>query len=113
MRSYIEKELPALIAREFPADMARQSIMGHSMGGHGAMTIALRNPKHTQLMPERLVAACGDADINLLFRYQCGYDHSYYFVSSFIADHLNWHALKLYDAAPRSPAPGVSYIGAT
>ena len=44
MRSYIEQELPALIADEFPADMTRQGIFGHSMGGHGALTIALRNP---------------------------------------------------------------------
>ena len=44
MRSYIEAELPALIAEHFPADMIRQGIMGHSMGGHGALTIALRNP---------------------------------------------------------------------
>lgn len=44
MRSYIERELPALVAARFPADMARQGIIGHSMGGHGALTIALRNP---------------------------------------------------------------------
>src|SRR4051812_28888366 len=44
MRSYIEQELPALVATELPAEMARQGIMGHSMGGHGALTIALRNP---------------------------------------------------------------------
>jgi S-formylglutathione hydrolase len=44
MRSYIEHELPALIGAEFPADMARQGITGHSMGGHGALTIGLRNP---------------------------------------------------------------------
>jgi S-formylglutathione hydrolase len=44
MRSYIEQELPALIAAEFPADMSRQGITGHSMGGHGALTISLRNP---------------------------------------------------------------------
>ena len=43
MRSYVEQELPALIARQFPADMERQGIFGHSMGGHGALTIALRN----------------------------------------------------------------------
>ena len=43
MRSYIEQELPELIAAEFPADMARQGITGHSMGGHGALTIGLRN----------------------------------------------------------------------
>ncbi len=44
MRSYVEQELPALIAAEFPADMTRQGITGHSMGGHGALTIGLRNP---------------------------------------------------------------------
>ncbi|HEV7872724.1 MAG TPA: S-formylglutathione hydrolase, partial [Enterovirga sp.] len=44
MRSYVERELPALVAAELPADLDRQSIMGHSMGGHGALTIALRNP---------------------------------------------------------------------
>jgi len=44
MRSYIEQELPALIAEHFPADMQRQGITGHSMGGHGALTVALRNP---------------------------------------------------------------------
>ena len=43
MASYIERELPALISSELPADIAHQSIMGHSMGGHGALTIALRN----------------------------------------------------------------------
>ena len=44
MRSYIEKELPTLVEAELPADMSKQGIMGHSMGGHGALTIALRNP---------------------------------------------------------------------
>ena len=44
MRSYVESELPALIAQHFPVDMGRQAIMGHSMGGHGALTVALRNP---------------------------------------------------------------------
>ena len=44
MRSYVDQELPALIAEAFPADMARQSIMGHSMGGHGALIIGLRHP---------------------------------------------------------------------
>ncbi|WP_255362968.1 alpha/beta hydrolase-fold protein, partial [Erythrobacter sp. HI0063] len=43
MRSYIERELPDLIAAEFPVDMTRQAITGHSMGGHGALTIGLRN----------------------------------------------------------------------
>ena len=44
MYSYVAEELPALIAANFPADMDRQGITGHSMGGHGALTIALRNP---------------------------------------------------------------------
>ena len=44
MRSYVESELPEVIGAHFPADMARQGIMGHSMGGHGALTISLRNP---------------------------------------------------------------------
>ena len=44
MYSYITEELPALIAEEFPIDMSRQGIFGHSMGGHGALTIALKNP---------------------------------------------------------------------
>jgi S-formylglutathione hydrolase len=160
MRSYIEDELPGLILREFPmADMARQGITGHSMGGHGALTIALRNPdrfrsvsafapivapsqcpwgekalggylgddretwrRHDavamiadgarlpellvdqgdadaflaeQLKPELLAAACRDAGIDLTLRMQPGYDHSYYFISSFMADHVGWHAERL------------------
>ena len=156
MRSYIELELPELIAAEFPADMARQSITGHSMGGHGALTIALRNPGrfrsvsafapivsplncpwgekalggylgpdrakwreydacaliedgarlpdllvdqgeadnflHEQLKPGLLVLACRKAGIPATIRMQPGYDHSYYFISSFMADHVAWHA---------------------
>ncbi len=159
MRSYIERELPALVAANFPADTARQSIMGHSMGGHGALTIGLRNPGRfravsafapiasplhcpwgekalghylgadraawraydacaliedgarlpdclvdqgdadsflaTQLMPERLRAACDGAGIPLTLRLQPGYDHSYYFIATFMADHLRWHAERL------------------
>lgn len=160
MRSYIEDELPGLILREFPmADMARQGVTGHSMGGHGALTIALRNPDRfrsvsafapivapsqcpwgekalggylgqdraawrlhdavaliedgarlpellvdqgdadafltEQLKPELLAAACQDAGIDLTLRMQPGYDHSYYFISSFMADHLAWHAERL------------------
>jgi S-formylglutathione hydrolase len=159
MRSYIEQELPALIAAEFPADMARQGITGHSMGGHGALTIALRNPDRfgsvsafapivapsqvtwgqkalggylghdhaawaqhdavalieagarvadllvdqgdadnflsEQLRPELLEEACADAGIPLTLRMQEGYDHSYYFISSFMEDHLRWHASRL------------------
>ena len=160
MRSYIEDELPGLILREFPmADMARQGITGHSMGGHGALTIALRNPDRfrsvsafapigapsqcpwgekalggylgqdraawrlhdtvaliedgarlpellvdlgdadafltEQLKPEQLATACRDAGIDLQLRMQPGYDHSYYFISSFMADHVAWHAERL------------------
>ncbi|MHA6721792.1 S-formylglutathione hydrolase [Sphingomonas sp. RS2018] len=160
MRSYIEDELPALIAAQFPvADMARQSITGHSMGGHGALTIALRNPDRfrsvsafapiasplncawgekalggyigpdrgdwraydacamiddgarlaellvdqgeadsflaDQLKPELLQAACERAGIPLTLRMQPGYDHSYHFISTFMADHVAWHAKRL------------------
>lgn len=160
MRSYIEEELPALLAAHFPmADMARQGITGHSMGGHGALTIALRNPDRfrsvsafapivspshcpwgekalggylgpdhaawraydaclliadgarvseilvdqgdadgflaEQLKPELLRIACAAADIPLTLRMQPGYDHSYYFISSFLGEHVAWHAERL------------------
>jgi S-formylglutathione hydrolase len=159
MRSWIERELPALIEAELPADMSRQSIMGHSMGGHGALTVALRNPARfravsafapivspincpwgvkalsnylgpdraawraydacaliedgarvpeilfdqgeadpylaEQLKPELLEAACAKAGQPLTLRRQPGYDHSYFFISSFIEDHLTWHAERL------------------
>ena len=159
MRSYIERELPELIALDFPADMARQGITGHSMGGHGALTIALRNPGRfksvsafapisspmncpwgqkalsgyigedrkawrtydacaliedgarlpdllvdqgtadnflkEQLKPELLQEACAKAGIPLTLRRQEGYDHSYYFISTFMEDHLRWHAQRL------------------
>jgi S-formylglutathione hydrolase len=156
MWSYVTAELPSVIAAHFPR---RQSVMGHSMGGHGALTVALRNPdryraasafspivapsqvpwgtkalggylggdknswrKHDavaliedgarfsdllvdygdadpflteQLRPELLQAACAKADIPLLLRRQEGYDHSYYFISTFMCDHLRWHAARL------------------
>jgi S-formylglutathione hydrolase len=159
MYSYVTGELPALVGANFPADMARQGIMGHSMGGHGALSIALRNPGHyascsafapivapgqvpwgekalgrylgddraawrahdavaliedgarvsdllvdqgeadtflaEQLRPEFLEAACAKAGIPLTLRRQPGYDHSYYFISTFMADHLRWHAERL------------------
>lgn len=159
MYSYVAHELPALVAANFPADMDRQGITGHSMGGHGALTVALRNPgryrsvsafapivapsrvpwgekalgrylgpdraawrKHDavaliedgarldgllvdqgeadnfladQLRPELLEAACAEAGIPLTLRLQPGYDHSYYFISTFIGDHLRWHAERL------------------
>jgi S-formylglutathione hydrolase len=159
MYSYISEELPSLIAANFPADLERQGIMGHSMGGHGALTIGLRNPglyrsisafapivapgqvpwgekalgrylgadpaawrRHDavaliedgahvpdllidqgdadtflaeQLRPELLESACAAAGIGLMLRLQPGYDHSYYFISTFMADHLHWHAERL------------------
>lgn len=159
MRRYIEQELPALIAAQFPADMGRQAITGHSMGGHGALTIGLRNPDRfrsvsafapivapsqvpwgqkalagylgddpaawrahdavaliedgarvaellvdtgtadpfldKELRPELLATACADAGIALTQRLQPGYDHSYYFVSTFLGEHVAWHAARL------------------
>jgi S-formylglutathione hydrolase len=159
MWSYVTDELPKLIAEQFPVDAKRQSIMGHSMGGHGALTCALRNPHRyraasafapivapsqvpwgikalggylgsnkdawrahdtvaliedgakfrdllvdvggadqfltEQLRPELLEAACEKARIPLTLRRQPGYDHSYYFISTFMGDHLRWHAERL------------------
>lgn len=160
MRSYVEDELPALLAEQFPmADLTRQGITGHSMGGHGALTIALRNPERfcsvsafapivapsqvpwgqkalggylgdapaawrahdavaliedgarvpellvdqgdadaflaEQLRPQLLADACAAAGIPLTLRLQPGYDHSYYFVSTFLAEHVAWHAARL------------------
>jgi S-formylglutathione hydrolase len=156
MRSYIETELPALIAAEFPADMDRQAITGHSMGGHGALTVALRNPDRfrsvsafspivsplncpwgdkaltgyigadrsgwreydacaliedgarvpallvdqgaadgfleSQLKTHLLVDSCDKAGQPATIRMQEGYDHSYYFISSFMPEHIAWHA---------------------
>lgn len=159
MRDYLENELPAIISNQFPADMARQGITGHSMGGHGALTLSLRNPErykstsafapivsplncpwgHKALsgylgddrtaweeydacaliargarLPDLLVDQ-GDADNFLVdqlkthlledacqaagqaatIRMQPGYDHSYYFISTFMTDHLHWHAKRL------------------
>ena len=159
MASYLVDELPALVADHFPVDPARQSIMGHSMGGHGALTLALKHPGRFQsvsafapivapgqvpwgrkalrhylgeddaawrahdtvaliedgarldellvdigdadpflekeLRPELLDAACAGAGIDLTLRRQRGYDHSYYFISTFMADHVRWHAARL------------------
>jgi len=162
MRSYTERELPDLIAAHFPmADMDRQGITGHSMGGHGALTIALRNPGRfrsvsafapivsprdcpwgdkaltgylgadraawrdydacaliadgarlpdllvdqgeadnflaEQLKTQLLIKACAAADQPATIRMQPGYDHSYYFISSFMAEHVGWHAARLKD----------------
>jgi S-formylglutathione hydrolase len=159
MWSYVTEELPALVAAEFPVDMMRQGITGHSMGGHGALTIALTFPERfrsvsafapivaplqvpwgqkalagylgddlarsrrhdsvaliedgarvkeilvdvgtadpfldQELRPELLERACADAEIALALRMQLGYDHSYYFISTFMADHLRWHSERL------------------
>ena len=159
MRRYIEEELPALVARHFPVDMARQGITGHSMGGHGALTIALRNPGRfrsvsafapivsplhcpwgdkaltgyigadrarwreydacaliedgarlpdllvdqgtadaflaEQLKTHLLEEAVARAGMPATIRMQQGYDHSYYFISTFMAEHVGWHAARL------------------
>ena len=159
MWSYVTQELPELLFANFPADPKRQSIMGHSMGGHGALTIGLSHPdrfravsalapivapsqvpwgqkalgnylgsdkaawrKHDavaliedgarlpdllvdqgaddqfleqELRPELLRKACAEAGIDLTLNLRLGYDHSYYFVSTFMADHLAWHAERL------------------
>jgi len=159
MRSYIEQELPEIVAANFPADMSRQGITGHSMGGHGALTVSLRNPGRfrstsafapivsplncpwgekaltgylgpdraawreydavaliedgarvpellvdqgtadnfleDQLKPNLLDRACRAADIPAEIRMQEGYDHSYYFISTFMAEHVAWHAERM------------------
>lgn len=159
MWTYVTEELPALVEEHFPVDPGRQAITGHSMGGHGALTVALTYPgrfrsvsafapigapsqvpwgqkalpgylgddraawrRHDavaliedgarvpallvdqgdadtflteQLRPELLEAACRAAGIDLTLRLQPGYDHSYYFISTFMEDHLRWHAERL------------------
>ncbi|MGC4024201.1 MAG: S-formylglutathione hydrolase [Mesorhizobium sp.] len=159
MYSYIAEELPALVGSEFPADLGRQGIFGHSMGGHGALTIALKHPDrfrscsafapivrpsiadwsrpafakylgedrsgwraydtisliedgyrfdeflvdqgandsflNTGLHPELLAEACRAAAIPITLNMRDGYDHSYFFISTFMADHIAWHAARL------------------
>ncbi|MDX2272610.1 MAG: S-formylglutathione hydrolase [Cyanobacteriota bacterium] len=157
MYSYVVEELPALIQAEFPALGRQQGILGHSMGGHGALICALKNPdryrsvsalapiaapmrcpwgqkafRHylgsdlslwrdwdacqllldygsrypsilvdqgtediflsQQLLPDHLESACAQVGQSLQLRRQIGYDHSYYFVNTFIEDHLDYHA---------------------
>ena len=159
MYAYIVDELPGLIAGKVGgADMGRQGIFGHSMGGHGALTIAFKNqdtyksvsafapivaPMEVpwghkalgrylgddraawadydactllrdrgwqgdilidqgdaddflaeQLRPALFQAACDDAGVDVQLRLQPGYDHSYYFIASFIRDHIAWHAAR-------------------
>lgn len=162
MGSYIARELPDVIAANFPADPARRAIFGHSMGGHGALTIHLKNPElyrsvsafspivapsqvpwgkkaftnylgedtaawaaydatklvekapstahilidqgdkdqflAEQLRPELFAKACDGAGQRLTLRMQPGYDHSYFFIASFMEDHLRWHAAQLSEA---------------
>jgi S-formylglutathione hydrolase len=159
MYSYITDELPALINGEFPVDSQRASISGHSMGGHGALTIALKNPgqyksvsafspivsplscpwgdkvlsnylgddreiwaqydsvelvksatEHLpvlvdqgdsdnflveQLKTELLISAAGKADYPMQIRMQPNYDHSYFFIATFIGEHIAFHARAL------------------
>ena len=159
MWTYVTDELPKLLAAEFPIDLGRQGITGHSMGGHGALTVALNFPerfrsvsafapivapsqvpwgqkalggylgedrsawrKHDsvaliedgarlndllvdfgtadqfldqELRPDLLSEACTEAGIALTLRRQPGYDHSYYFISTFMAEHLAWHWERL------------------
>jgi S-formylglutathione hydrolase len=159
MESHVVDELPALVGARFAVDHARCGIFGHSMGGHGALTLALRHPdryrslsafapivapsqvpwgrkafprylgedreawaRHDacalvgrgtfpgrilidqgsvdpfleeQLQPQRFEAACAAAGQALELRRQQGYDHSYWFIASFVADHLRHHAETL------------------
>jgi len=159
MYDYVTEELPALVAQHFPLN-GQQAISGHSMGGHGALICALKNPRRYasvsafapianptqcpwgekalsgylgedreawkdwdaceliaagakvaeikvdqgeadnfyqdgQLRPQALESACKDAGIALELRMQPGYDHSYFFIASFIDDHLRYHAHHL------------------
>ncbi|HEY3177539.1 MAG TPA: S-formylglutathione hydrolase [Casimicrobiaceae bacterium] len=160
MYSYVTKELPVDVAAALPVDPGRSAIFGHSMGGHGALTIALKNPDsyksvsafapivspmrcpwgekaltgylgndrvrwreydataliedrgwngppifvdqgtsdsflENQLKPELLRTACRDFGVPLELRLQDGYDHSYFFIATFIEDHLRFHARNL------------------
>lgn len=159
METYIRDELPRLVSENFPVNIDQHSIFGHSMGGHGALTLALKNPDlyrsasafapivapievpwgqkalpkylgedkaawrrydacaliedgarfpeflvdqglgdsflEAQLQPERLEAACAKAGIGLVLNRREGYDHSYYFIQTFMDDHLRYHAAKL------------------
>ena len=159
MYSYVTQELPALVEATFPVEAGRRGVFGHSMGGHGALVVALRNPEvyrsvsafapicnpvavpwgekafgnylgpdrarwaewdaselmrgrrfpesvlvdqglndqflAAQLRPEALEAAAEASGQALVLRRHEGYDHSYWFIQSFIEDHLKWHAERL------------------
>lgn len=160
MYSYVVDELPAVIAKHFPVVPDRQGIFGHSMGGHGALICALKNPDRyrsvsafapiaapmhcpwgqkafsnylganqetwrvydaselvlstqlnqpilidqgtadpfleKQLMPQVFEQACAKVGQSLTLRMQAGYDHSYYFISTFVEDHIRHHAAALH-----------------
>jgi S-formylglutathione hydrolase len=158
MYDYVARELPDLVPRHLPVDGSRKSISGHSMGGHGALTVGLQNPgnyrsisafapicapsrtgwgrtafshylgndqeawrsydasylaehqpcEHVllvdqgsadpyldELRPDHLQQACAASGQPLDFRERAGYEHGYYFVSTFIGEHLNFHAAHL------------------
>ncbi|XP_077504817.1 S-formylglutathione hydrolase [Amblyomma americanum] len=161
MYSYVTKELPAIVKKNFPVDTTRQGIFGHSMGGHGALICALKNPgmyksvsafapicnpidcpwgkkafsnylgedhkaweeydatclvqkykgpplwflidqgkednflKDQQLLPERFLEAAQKNGAGITLRMQEGYDHSYFFIASFIEEHIRHHATAL------------------
>ena len=159
MYTYITTELTQIIGEAFAVDMSRQGIFGHSMGGHGALVMALRNPKRFKscsafapivqpstagwsidaftkylgdnqevwraydavslvedghkfseflidqgegdgfldegLRPWLFEKACIDEKIPVTLRMQAGFDHSYYFISTFMEDHLRWHGKRL------------------
>jgi S-formylglutathione hydrolase len=158
MYDYIRDELPAAVNANLPVDAARKSISGHSMGGHGAIILGIRNPQQfrsvsafapiasasqsawgqqaltaylgadrrrwseydaaavirarpsrhellvdqgmadpylEQLLPNELKEACRASGQRLTYREHAGYDHGYYFVSTFIAEHLRFHAAAL------------------
>ncbi|MEA5554292.1 S-formylglutathione hydrolase [Anabaena cylindrica UHCC 0172] len=160
MYSYIIEELPSIVNSNFPTQPDKQSIFGHSMGGHGALVCAMRNPKQyksvsafapivapmgcpwgkkafslylgnnqenwrdydaselvqkvgyhspilidqgtadkfltAQLLPDVFAQACLKVNQPLNLRYQPGYDHSYYFISTFMSDHIHHHAIALH-----------------
>ena len=163
MHDYIIKELPEFIGSIFTVDPKKKCVSGHSMGGHGAMSLTLRNPGHfqsasafapiynptkcpwgktcfegylgsvdagkeydtieilksyngprvpirveqgtddkflqtlggTQLDPQSLITVCGETNYPLQFNWRTGYDHSYYMISTFISEHVEFHANNL------------------
>jgi S-formylglutathione hydrolase len=161
MHRYVTEELPALLGPSFPVDLERESIFGHSMGGHGALVLALRHPERyksvsafspisapsdcpwgqkafsaylgpnreawaewdatrllehsgyprpilvdqglqdeflaEQLKPESLESAAARMGASVTVRRHPGYDHSYFFIQTFMGDHIRWHAEALKD----------------